>query len=43
MLGAAEKGMGGCIIGNVDRDRLRSTLNILAQYEISMCLLWVIR
>lgn len=34
MLGAAEKGMGGCIIGNVDRDRLRATLNIPAQYEI---------
>ena len=34
LLGAAEKSMGGCIIGTVDRDRLRTLLNIPAQYEI---------
>lgn len=34
LLGAAEKGLGGCIIASIDRDELRQTLNIAQQYEI---------
>ena len=34
MLGAADKGLGGCIIGAVDRDRLRSVLGIPDRYTI---------
>ena len=34
MLGANEKGLGGCIIGSVNRDELRDYLNIPTQYEI---------
>ena len=34
LLGAAEKGLGGCIIGAVDRDSLRNVLNIPQRYEI---------
>lgn len=38
MLGAAEKGLGGCIIGNVKRKELQSLLNINEQYEILVVL-----
>jgi nitroreductase len=34
LLGAVEKGLGGCIIGLVDREGLRYKLNIPAQYEV---------
>ncbi len=34
LLGAAEKGLGGCILGSVQKDRLREALDIPAQYEI---------
>lgn len=34
LLGAVEKGLGGCIIASVLRDELRKNLNIPQQYEI---------
>ena len=34
LLGATERGLGGCIIGSVSRDTLRRILDIPAQYEI---------
>lgn len=34
LLGAAEKGLGGCMIGSIDRDLLRKNLNIPRQYDI---------
>ncbi len=34
LLGAVEKGYGGCIIGAVDRDSLQKELNISSQYKI---------
>jgi len=34
LLGAAEKGLGGCIIGSIDRDRLRAEIDIPERYEI---------
>mgnify|MGYP005847847833 FL=1 len=34
LLGAAEKGLGGCIIGSVQRERLRQALDIPEQYDI---------
>lgn len=34
LLGATERGLGGCIIGSVQRDRLRELLNIPAHLEI---------
>jgi len=34
LLGATEKGLGGCIIGSVDRESLRKVLNIPERYEI---------
>ena len=34
MLGAVEKGLGGCMIGSVNRDKLRKNLNILDHLEI---------
>jgi nitroreductase len=34
MLGAVEKGLGGCMIGSVNRERLRKNLNILDHFEI---------
>jgi len=33
MLGATERGLGGCIIGSIDRDGLRQTLDIPERYE----------
>lgn len=34
LLGAVERGLGGCIIGSVQRDRLRKVLAIPERYEI---------
>ena len=34
MLGAVEKGLGGCMIGSVNRERLRKSLNIQDHLEI---------
>lgn len=34
LLGSAEKGLGGCILGLIDREQLRKNLAIPAQYEI---------
>lgn len=34
LLGATEKGVGGCIFGSVAREKLRELLNIPSQYEI---------
>jgi nitroreductase len=38
MLGAAERGLGGCIIGSIQRDELREVLDIPDQYEILLVL-----
>jgi nitroreductase len=38
MLGAAEKGLGGCMIGSIKRDVLRKTLAIPDRYEILLVL-----
>ena len=38
LLGAAEKGLGGCIIGSVRRAELSRVLNIAADYEILLVL-----
>ncbi len=38
MLGATERGLGGCIIANVDRDGLRKALKIPPRYEILLVL-----
>ena len=34
LLGAREKGLGGCMLGSIDRDALRDSLNIPAQLKI---------
>lgn len=34
LLGATEKGLGGCMIGSIDRERLREVVNISDEYEI---------
>jgi nitroreductase len=34
LLGATEKGLGGCMIGSIHREELKKTLNIPSQYEI---------
>jgi nitroreductase len=34
LLGAAEKGLGGCIIGSIDRKNLRKAFEIPTRYEI---------
>jgi nitroreductase len=34
LLGASEKGLGGCIIGSIDRNRLRQALNIPAHCDV---------
>ena len=36
LLGAAEKGLGGCLLASVDREGLRKTLEIDDKYEIPM-------
>jgi nitroreductase len=38
MLGAAEKGFGGCIIASIQKERLRKALNIPRRYEILLAL-----
>jgi nitroreductase len=38
LLGATEKGFGGCMIYNVQRDKLQEALKIPARYEISIVL-----
>ena len=38
MLGATERGLGGCMLGALDRDELRETLGIEDQYEILLAL-----
>lgn len=38
MLGAAERGLGGCIIGSVQREKLREVLGIPVRYEILLVL-----
>ena len=38
MLGAAEKGLGGCMIGSIEREQLRKVLNIPGRYEILLVL-----
>lgn len=38
LLGAVEKGLGGCIVGSIERDGLRQTLEISSQYEILLVL-----
>lgn len=38
LLGAAERGLGGCIIGSINRDGLRTALNISPRYEILLIL-----
>lgn len=36
LLGAAEKGLGGCMIGSIDRPGLRKDLKIKEQYQIPL-------
>lgn len=38
LLGATEKGLAGCMIGLVQRDRLRQTLDIPSRYQILLVL-----
>jgi nitroreductase len=38
MLGAAERGLGGCMLGSVQRDELRAELDIPVKYEILLVL-----
>jgi nitroreductase len=38
MLGATERDLGGCMIGSIDRPRLRAELNIPERYEILLIL-----
>jgi nitroreductase len=38
MLGATERGLGGCMIGSIDKSGLRQTLDISEQYEILLVL-----
>jgi nitroreductase len=38
MLGATERGLGGCIIGSIDRHRLSQSLNIPPHYQILLVL-----
>lgn len=38
MLGAAERGLGGCMIGSIDRPALRETLDIPERYDILLVL-----
>ncbi len=38
MLGAVDRGLGGCMLASVDRDRLRELLDIPEQYEILLVL-----
>lgn len=38
LLGAVEKGLGGCIIGNIDKEKLAKKLNLDEKYEIVLVL-----
>ncbi len=38
LLGAAEKELGGCMIGSIDRKKLRSSLDISERYEILLAI-----
>jgi len=38
MLGATEQGLGGCMIGSIDRDGLRQALDVPERYEILLIL-----
>jgi nitroreductase len=38
MLGAVEKGLGGCMIGSVNREKLRKDLDISEHFEILLVL-----
>lgn len=38
LLGAVEKGLGGCIIGNIDRKNLKENFNLDEKYEIALVL-----
>ncbi len=38
LLGAVEKGLGGCMLGAIDRDRLRAHLGLAQELEISLVL-----
>lgn len=38
MLGATEKGFGGCMFGSFDKDGLKSVLNLDARYQVMMVL-----
>jgi nitroreductase len=38
LLGATEKGLGGCMVGMVNRKELRKALNIPERYEILLIL-----
>ena len=38
MLGATEAGLGGCIIGSVQREKLKTALNIAKHHEILLVL-----
>jgi nitroreductase len=38
MLGAAERGLGGCMIGSIEKDELRQVLDVPEQYEILLVL-----
>lgn len=38
LLGATEKGLGGCIIASIDREELRKALDISLRYEILLVL-----
>ena len=38
LLGATERGLGGCIIGSIDRDALRAALSVDRRYEILLVL-----
>ena len=38
LLGAAERGLGGCMIGSIQREKLRKALDIPSRYEILLVL-----
>ncbi|MHB1131641.1 MAG: nitroreductase family protein [Chloroflexota bacterium] len=38
LLGATEKGFGGCMLGSIKRERLRELLGVAARYEILLVL-----
>ena len=38
LLGAVERGLGGCMIGSIQREKLREALTILTRYEILLVL-----